>query len=64
MGREENVSVEGASTQLSRQMSELQCKNSCLSVASQVVGKMPKLAPSVGTLLRRKRPHLNCGFWR
>ena len=42
VGREESVSVEGAIIQLPRLMSEPQHNTSCPSVASQVVGKMPK----------------------
>ena len=44
VGREESVSVEGASMQLPRLMSEPQHNISCPSIASQVVGKMPKFS--------------------
>ena len=36
------MSVEGANTQLHRHIPEPQCNISCPSVASKVVGKMPK----------------------
>ena len=39
VGREEIMSVEGANTQLPRQMPEPQCNISCPSVASQIMGK-------------------------
>ena len=48
VGREESVLVEGASTKLPRPMSEPQCEMSCPSVASQVVGKMPKISTLSG----------------
>ena len=48
VGREENVSGLGTSIQLSRLMSEPQQKHSCLSVASQIVGKMPKISTFSG----------------
>ena len=44
VGREENVLAEGVSMQLSRLTSEPQCENSCSSVTSQVVVKMPKIS--------------------
>ena len=44
VGREESVLVEGAITQLPRQLPVLQCDISCPSVVSQVVGKMPKFS--------------------
>ena len=48
VGREENVSGEGANMQLSRLMSEPQGKHSYPSVTSQVVGKMPKISTLSG----------------
>ena len=42
VGTEEIVSVEGTNSKLHRQMPEPQYDISCLSVASQVVGKTPK----------------------
>ena len=42
MVREKIMSVEGANMQLHRQIPEPQHNISCPSVASQVVGKMPK----------------------
>ena len=48
VGREQSMMVEGASTQLPRPMLEQQHDISYLSVASQVVGKMPKFATFSG----------------
>ena len=44
VGREESASVEGTNMQLPRPMPEPQHNISCLSVASQVVGKMSKFS--------------------
>ena len=47
-GREDSVSVGGTSMQLPRPMSETQHDMSYPSVASQVVGKMPKISTLSG----------------
>ena len=46
---------EGTSMQLSRLTSEPQCENSCPSVTSQVVGKMPKISTFNGDPTQKRK---------
>ena len=48
MGRGEIKSLEGMNMQLHRQIPQPQCNISCPSIASHLVGKMPKLSTYSG----------------
>ena len=58
VGREESVLMEGASMQLPMPMPEPLCDISCPSVASHVVGKMPKFSTFSGESTQKEEVSL------